>query len=111
MEKTKESTLFYRVKQNGEDLFESCHIYKVNENNAEEAYRVDCGDIGGFLIEKHCLCEEYDPVQNLWIEKDVEKYIYFSLDQIFEGFPFLSIDTALELFKKPLKKKEFTFNE
>lgn len=98
----KKELLFNKVKNQGEGAYEKCHIYAIEVDDSDVAFRVDCSKLGSFEIVRYTSHEKFDIKTDEWEWIDEETYSFRSLDELYEGFPVFEIDTALELLDNKL---------
>lgn len=62
-------------------------------------YRCDCGETGSFELIRYEGYEEYSLRKDDWVYVDVPWLLFRSLDELYEGYPKLTIEQAINLIK------------
>lgn len=88
--------LYDIVESLGEGLYkEGFHIYPCDMVDGK-AWRCDMAELGGFAVYRYDSYEEYSLSLDDWITLEQPWYCYSDLGELYEDYPQLPIEIALE---------------
>ncbi len=96
--------VFELIEKTGVGNYGGFSIYDTTNEDYEKRYRVDCGDLGSFEINKTLGEEEYDLKYGDWIWVEGVKYRYHSCSTTYNGYPYLPIEKAYDSIIEFIKK-------
>lgn len=105
--KDKKCELFNMLESAGEGVYgQGFHIYEHLNDDGVKEWRCDMGDLGSFIVYKYLGYEEYSPILDDWETIHKEWYSYFDLSEVYEGYPTLTIEEALDHLNKYLENRK-----
>lgn len=96
--------LFELLESIGEGVREEgFHIYMADSGGGE--WRCDMGKLGSFIVYRYESYEDYDSELDDWVTVREAFYSYLDMNELFEDYPKLPIEKALDHIKKYLEKE------